>query len=126
IVDEVLAFLHSDSSRNRWVSVNVSADQLGDGTLAARVSNGLGRYRIQPGRLVLELTERSLVVADTRIRHELVELRGAGVPVLLDDFGTGVSPLSYLRDLPVNGVKLDMSFVSGIPQDPSACKVTRA
>ena len=47
-------------------------------------------------------------------------------PILLDDFGTGVSPLSYLRDLPVAGVKLDMSFTSGIPEDPTAGKVARA
>ena len=48
------------------------------------------------------------------------------MPILLDDFGTGVSPLSYLRDLPVAGVKLDMSFTSGIPEDPTAGKVARA
>jgi len=66
------------------------------------------------------------VAPNTRIRHELTELRNAGVPILLDDFGTGVSPLSYLRDLPVSGVKLDMSFVAGIPEDPAGARVSRA
>ena len=75
---------------------------------------------------MVELTESTLVASGTRIRHELTQLSAAGVPILLDDFGTGISPLSYLRDLPVSGVKLDMSFTSGIPDDPVAGKVTRA
>jgi hypothetical protein len=74
----------------------------------------------------VELTEASLVSPNTRIRHELTEMRNAGIPILLDDFGTGVSPLSYLRDLPVSGVKLDMSFTAGIPEDPAGARVSRA
>lgn len=125
ILEHVLDFLHRTSARGRWVSVNVSPDQMGDGTFAAQVSSGLARYRIQPGRFVVELTEQTLVTAASRVRHELLTLRGGGIPVLLDDFGTGISPLSYLRDLPVSGVKLDRSFVSGIPEDPAASKVVR-
>lgn len=126
VVTQAVIHLTRTQEAGRWVSVNVSADQLGDGEFAARVLSDLSRYRVAPGRLVVELTEASLVAAGTRIRHELTELRAAGVPVLLDDFGTGVSPLSYLRDLPVNGVKLDMSFTAGIPDDPAAAKVSRA
>ncbi len=109
-----------------WVSVNVSADQLGDGQFATTLLSELSRHRVTAGRLVVELTESSLVASSTRIRHELTQLSAAGVPVLLDDFGTGVSPLSYLRDLPVSGVKLDMSFTAGIPTDPTAGRVARA
>ena len=126
LVDQAAKFLANGPSTSTWVSLNVSADQLGDSEFADRVLSAIGRYHLSPQRLVVELTEASLVAPNTRIRHELTELRNAGVPILLDDFGTGVSPLSYLRDLPVSGVKLDMSFVAGIPEDPAGARVSRA
>ncbi|MFW2513574.1 putative bifunctional diguanylate cyclase/phosphodiesterase [Demequina sp. SO4-13] len=126
LVDQAAQFLANGPSPSMWVSLNVSADQLGDSEFADRVLSAIGRYHLSPQRMVVELTEASLVAPNTRIRHELTELRNAGVPILLDDFGTGVSPLSYLRDLPVSGVKLDMSFVAGIPEDPAGARVSRA
>ena len=126
LVDQAAKFLATGPSDNTWVSLNVSANQLGNSEFADRVLSAIGRYHLSPQRLVVELTEASLVAPNTRIRHELTELRNAGVPILLDDFGTGVSPLSYLRDLPVSGVKLDMSFVAGIPEDPAGARVSRA
>lgn len=126
VVSEAVGYLARCPDQSRWVSVNVSADQLGDGEFAAKLLEETSRHRVAPGRLVIELTETSLVDAGTRVRHELTQLRAAGIPVLLDDFGTGVSPLSYLRDLPVSGVKLDLSFTAGIPDDPAAARVSRA
>ncbi|MGN8246366.1 putative bifunctional diguanylate cyclase/phosphodiesterase [Cellulomonas soli] len=126
VATQVVQFLARTADQTRWCSVNVSADQLGDGEFATTLLSEISRHRVAPGRLVVELTESSLVASGTRIRHELTQLSAAGVPILLDDFGTGVSPLSYLRDLPVAGVKLDMSFTSGIPDDPTAGKVARA
>jgi len=126
VVDQVVGLLARTGADGRWASLNVSAEQLGDGTFATSLLSEMSRHRIAPGRLVVELTEASLVVSGTRIRHELTQLSAAGVPVLLDDFGTGASPLSYLRDLPVAGVKLDMSFTAGIPSDPTAGRVARA
>lgn len=126
LVEQAAVFLTQCPSQEVWVSINVSADQLGDSEFANSVLSAIARYHLSPQRLVVELTEASLVAPNTRIRHELTELRNAGVPILLDDFGTGVSPLSYLRDLPVSGVKLDMSFVAGIPEDPSGARVSRA
>ncbi|WP_084129940.1 bifunctional diguanylate cyclase/phosphodiesterase [Demequina sp. NBRC 110055] len=126
LVDQAAKFLAEGPSQHTWVSLNVSADQLGDSEFADRVLSAISHHHLSPQRLVVELTEASLVAPNTRIRHELTELRNAGVPILLDDFGTGVSPLSYLRDLPVSGVKLDMSFVAGIPEDPAGARVSRA
>ncbi len=126
LVEQAARFLQQSKSDTTWVSLNVSADQLGDSEFADRVLSAIGRHHLSPQRIVVELTEASLVAPNTRIRHELTELRNAGVPILLDDFGTGVSPLSYLRDLPVSGVKLDMSFVAGIPDDPAGARVSRA
>lgn len=126
LVEQAAVFLTKCPAPGAWVSLNVAADQLGDSEFANSVLSAIARYRLSPQRLVVELTEASLVAPNTRIRHELTELRNAGVPILLDDFGTGISPLSYLRDLPVSGVKLDMSFVAGIPEDPSGARVSRA
>ncbi len=126
LVDQVAAFLAHTADPAVWVSLNVSADQLGDGEFVASLLGTIARHRVSAQRFVVEVTEASLVTPKTRIRHELTELRDAGVPVLLDDFGTGASPLSYLRDLPVSGVKLDMSFVAGIPEDPAGARVSRA
>ncbi len=126
LVDQVGQFLAANRDAPIWVSLNVSADQLGDSAFADRVLASIARHHLSPQRIVVELTETSLVSPNTRIRHELTELRNAGVPILLDDFGTGVSPLSYLRDLPVSGVKLDMSFTAGIPEDPAGARVSRA
>ncbi|MHB1489125.1 MAG: putative bifunctional diguanylate cyclase/phosphodiesterase [Cellulomonas sp.] len=126
VVTEAVSYLARCKDQTRWVSINASGDQLGDGEFVARVLWEISRMRVAPGRLVVELTESSLIDSGTRVRHELTQLRAAGVPILLDDFGTGISPLSYLRDLPVNGVKLDRSFTSGIPDDPAAAKVARA
>lgn len=126
VVRQAASYLARTAHTGHWVSVNVSADQLGDGELAAQVLMAISRHRVGPGRLVIELTEAGLVDGESRVRHELAELRAVGVPVLLDDFGTGIAPLSYLRDLPVDGVKLDMSFTAGIPEDPAAQRVSRA
>ncbi|WP_084075786.1 bifunctional diguanylate cyclase/phosphodiesterase [Demequina sp. NBRC 110052] len=126
LVEQAAEFLSRLPEDTTWVSLNVSADQLGNSEFADRVLSSIGRYHLSPQRMVVELTEASLVAPNTRVRHELTELRNAGVPILLDDFGTGVSPLSYLRDLPVSGVKLDMSFVAGIPEDPAGARVSRA
>ncbi len=126
VVHQAAGYLARTEGSGRWVSVNVSVDQLGNGEFAAQVLTAISRNGITAGRLVVELTEAGLVDAGSRVRHELAELRAAGVPVLLDDFGTGVAPLSYLRDLPVDGVKLDMSFTAGIPADPAAARVSRA
>jgi len=126
VVRQAAAYLARTADTGRWVSVNVSPDQLGTGELVSHVLAAIDRHHVAPGRLVIELTEAALVQSESRVRHELAELRAAGVPVLLDDFGTGIAPLSYLRDLPVDGVKLDMSFTAGIPEDPAAARVSRA
>ncbi len=126
LVDQATEFLAANREAPIWVSLNVSADQLGDSSFADRVLTSIARHHLSPQRIVIELTEASLVAPNTRIRHELTELRNAGIPILLDDFGTGASPLSYLRDLPVSGVKLDMSFTAGIPEDPAGARVSRA
>ena len=101
------------------LAVNVSVRQLSRPGFAAELSKLTEELDMVPSNLAVEITE-SLLMGDLDVLgsnsvaiSELVALRGLGVTVLVDDFGTGFSSLSYLRDLPVDAVKVDRSFVSG-------------
>jgi len=124
VVRMAVAHLVRTAGTGHWVSINVSADQLGDGALVGTLREELERSGLPAGRLVVELTETSLDVS-TAVRNDLSELYRMKVPVLIDAFGTGVPPLSYLRDLPVSGIKLDMGFTAGLPDDPASARVSR-
>jgi len=93
-----------------YVSVNVSPLQLDDDEFPDFVVKALRDHDLEPASLVLEVTEGLLL--QERSRETLRELRARGVRVAIDDFGTGYSSLSYLRELPVDMLKIDQSFVS--------------
>jgi EAL domain-containing protein (putative c-di-GMP-specific phosphodiesterase class I) len=97
-----------------YVSVNVSARQLRDPGFVEGVRRRLTESGLPPSCLVLELTESGLLRPDHRLRADLEELQGMGVRLAIDDFGTGYSSLSYLRELPIDLLKIDKSFVDGI------------
>ena len=94
------------------VSVNLSAHQLCDPQLPADILATLARSGLPPERLVLEVTESALMDDVTTSIAVLGDIRAAGVRLIIDDFGTGYSSLSYLRQLPVDGMKIDRSFVA--------------
>ncbi len=107
-------------ARDLWVSVNVSSLQLEQANLVADVSQALADASVEPGGLALELTE-GLAVADSQAaRTVLMQLRELGVRISLDDFGTGYSSLGYIRQLPIDTVKIDRSFVGDIESGGSA------
>lgn len=97
-----------------YVSVNVSARQFTNPGFAAEVRRALDRSGLAPSSLLLELTESVLLHRDKRITEEMVELKHIGVRLAIDDFGTGYSSLGYLRELPIDVLKIDKSFVEGI------------
>jgi diguanylate cyclase (GGDEF)-like protein/PAS domain S-box-containing protein len=94
-----------------YVAVNVSARQFRAPGFSAIVEQQLARTELRPDRLVLEITESLLLRDDHGIWDTLEQLRGLGVRVAIDDFGTGYSALSYLRDVPLDMIKLDRSFI---------------
>nr|WP_246363176.1 bifunctional diguanylate cyclase/phosphodiesterase [Deinococcus budaensis] len=96
------------------VAVNVSPVQLEDPDFPQTVRAVLRDCGLAPGRLELELTETALMRDVARASHTLGELRALGVRVALDDFGTGHTSLSSLRDLPLDTVKIDRSFVADL------------
>ncbi|GAB1691297.1 putative bifunctional diguanylate cyclase/phosphodiesterase [Krasilnikovia sp. M28-CT-15] len=124
----VAAAWHRDNGA--VVSVNASPRQLREPDFAAQVLDALHRAHLPPQALILEITEGVLVgsgpVAEQAVRH-LSALREQGVRVAVDDFGTGYSSLAYLRDLPIDHVKIDRSFMPapGEP-DPTARTLVKA
>ncbi len=102
------------------IAVNVSGDALVDESLPNRLLTNLADRGLKPACLSLEITEDLLMRDRLRASRILARLRDAGVQVALDDFGTGYSSLAYLRDLPVDEIKLDRSFVAPMLQDPRA------
>ena len=107
---------HAAPSAPVWVSVNVSPRQLDDRELPDVVSQALDEAGLPPGSLALELTESAILEGSDKHRT-LDQLRGTGVRLFLDDFGTGYSSLTHLTQLPIQAVKVDRSFVSGLPDD---------
>jgi EAL domain-containing protein (putative c-di-GMP-specific phosphodiesterase class I) len=112
------------------VSVNVSPRQLREPDFATQVLDALRSSALPPTALILEITEGVLVasgvVTEQAIGH-LSVLRAQGVRVAVDDFGTGYSSLAYLRDLPIDHIKIDKSFMPapGAP-DPAARTIVKA
>jgi len=93
------------------ISVNVSAVQLASPEWLRSVTDTLTAHRVDPARLVVEVTETAALSLTDSALHALESLSRLGVGIHLDDFGTGYSSISVLRDLPVTGVKLDLRFV---------------
>jgi predicted signal transduction protein with EAL and GGDEF domain len=99
------------------VSVNVSAAQLLSGTFVSDVFTALAESGFPANRLQLELTETLLAGDHPAINSVLAQLRRSGIRVALDDFGTGFSSLSCLRRLPIDSIKIDRCFISGVNAD---------
>ncbi len=109
-----------------FVSVNVSPRQLRSGDLPRHVARALHESGLSPQALHLELTETTIIADERHAGMLLSTLRGEGVRVWLDDFGTGFSGLSHLRRVPVDGVKIDRSFISDVTRDPDDLALTTA
>ena len=99
------------------VSMNCAPPELLGGTLLPELYDELERADLPRGRLVVEVTEDSFMSDPERARERLLELRAHHVQVAIDDYGTGFSSLAYLRDLPVQELKMDRSFVSTLRSD---------
>ena len=99
------------------VSVNISARQLADPHLADMVARALDTAALDPTRLILEITETALLRDLPQAQRTLAACRARGVRVSIDDFGTGFAGYGYLRDLPVDEIKIDKSFTDGLLTD---------
>lgn len=100
--------------RGKSVAVNASPRELSDPDYPARVADALAVSGLAPSRLNIEVTESTMLEAAGQIGRTLAALHGLGVGVVLDDFGTGFSSLSRLRQLDVERIKIDRSFITDI------------
>ncbi len=108
------------------VAVNMSARQLGRGTLANTVLEALAASGLSPKRLEIEITETALLVNEEQTLADLRQLRAMGVHVALDDFGTGYSSLSHLRAFPFDKIKIDGSFVADAVERSDCAAVVKS
>jgi diguanylate cyclase (GGDEF)-like protein len=108
------------------ISVNISPIQLTDAWLAQRIVRLLTETGFPADRLVVEITESSLVTDIELARSIVTSLKNQGVRLALDDFGTGFSSLSHLRSLPFDVIKIDRSFVSNIHSNTESIAIVRA
>ncbi|SDO66370.1 bifunctional diguanylate cyclase/phosphodiesterase [Geodermatophilus sp. DSM 45219] len=107
------------------VSVNLSAADVTDLDLPAKVTRALDRHGLPAAALTLELVEDTLMADPERGRAVLGELRRLGVRTSIDDYGTGYSSLAYLRHLPADELKLDRSLTLDVGRDPRAAAIVR-
>ena len=108
------------------IAVNLSAKQFKDENLTQIVLSALHDTELEPPLLELELTEGTLMDDARATMVTLEQLRGIGVYLSIDDFGTGYSSMNYLKRFDVRALKIDRSFISGLPQDSENAAITRA
>ena len=114
------------AQRTVRMAVNLSAKQFKDENLSQMVHSALLDAGLEPRLLELELTEGTLMDDARATLVTLEQLRGIGVYLSIDDFGTGYSSMNYLKRFDVRALKIDRSFINGLPQDSENAAITRA
>ncbi|MFI1994729.1 putative bifunctional diguanylate cyclase/phosphodiesterase [Actinoplanes sp. NPDC020271] len=115
-----------DAGHELGVAVNVSAHGLLDLGLPAEIAALLERWRVPAGLLTVEITETAIMTDPERALRVVRELHTLGVRLSIDDFGTGYSSLAYLKNLPVQELKIDRSFVSGMTANDRDAVIVRS
>ncbi len=108
------------------VSINLSARQFQQPNLVQLIADALAGSKLDPNCLELELTENVVMKNPEQAAATLRRLKEIGVRISLDDFGTGYSSLSYLKNLPIDGLKIDRSFVRDLTSDPNDAAIIMA
>jgi EAL domain-containing protein (putative c-di-GMP-specific phosphodiesterase class I) len=108
---------------NMYMSVNVSVRQLDDERFVDDVREVIATTGIDPSSLVLEITETAIMSDPQAIAKKLEAIKNLGVSVAIDDFGTGYSSLAYLRQFPIDILKIDRSFIANMKSDESAALI---
>ncbi|MFK3774038.1 EAL domain-containing protein [Pseudomonas sp. NPDC089406] len=117
---------HQQKVRVPKVSVNISARQFSDGQLGTRIADILEETGLPPACLELELTESILMREVNEAMQILASLKNLGLSIAVDDFGTGYSSLNYLKQFPIDVLKIDRTFVDGLPEGEQDAQIARA
>jgi diguanylate cyclase (GGDEF)-like protein len=118
--------LHPDGADLRFAAINLSGASLEDETLADMILSLVQRHGVDPQRLCFEITETVAVRNLAQVSRFVSQLRRAGCRVALDDFGVGMSSFGYLKNLPVDIIKIDGSFIQDLLSDPMSHAIVRA
>jgi len=108
------------------IAVNLAGRDLADSRLEEEVSEALRRWKLEPGLLELEIPESAVISERDRIHKMLTRLSERGVRIAVDDFGSGYASLSHLKQLPVDVLKIDQSFVQNIDTDEEDAAIVRS
>jgi diguanylate cyclase (GGDEF)-like protein len=108
------------------VSINISAQDLLDPALSAKIKTELESNNISASQVTIEITESSLMMHTHQTLKNLKKLRNIGVKIHIDDFGTGYSSLQYLKKFPVTGLKIDKAFVMNMTSDDNDAIIVRS
>lgn len=109
-----------------FMAFNLSPSQLSDGATAGTIMGLIERYGIAPQRIELEITETAVMANPVAAARVIGDLKGHGIRISLDDFGTGQSSLGRLRELPFDKLKIDRAFVSSLLEDSASETIVRA
>ncbi|MDA0822626.1 MAG: GGDEF domain-containing protein [Proteobacteria bacterium] len=126
VLDQACAYITTVADPKISVWVNVSGLQLMDETFPIFVAETLQKHEISGERLLLEITESAAMDADAAVWQVFDELASIGVRLVIDDFGTGFSNLSRLKELPFAAIKIDQEFIHDLPNSPQDCAIFRA
>ncbi|MCS3903577.1 diguanylate cyclase (GGDEF)-like protein/PAS domain S-box-containing protein [Methylohalomonas lacus] len=118
-------FWHENGYPDLLVSVNLSSRQLSLPDFTARVKAILAETGCNPARIEMEITESSVMAQPETAIAQLAALQELGLNLAMDDFGTGYSSLGYLKRFPLNRLKIDRGFISGIPDDGNDVVITQ-
>jgi EAL domain-containing protein (putative c-di-GMP-specific phosphodiesterase class I)/GGDEF domain-containing protein len=128
VLNATLGFLRGwqEYDDAQTLAINLSAHDIRHPAMAQRVQNQLDAWGVRPELLQFELTESALIEDPAVARATLTRLKDCGVEIMIDDYGTGYASLSYLRQFPMDGIKIDQSFVTPILGDAQAAAIVRS
>jgi len=135
IIHPFTAWLISETSRQIrcWqdkgidliVAINLAPRNLLEADLPEQLQRAIRHCNISPSNFMMEITERGLIAEPQRAMATLDRIHNIGIPISIDDFGTGYSSLAYLKDMPIDELKIDKTFISGMNQDASSLTIVQ-
>jgi diguanylate cyclase (GGDEF)-like protein len=126
IIETACRFLSQPGMGEVAVGINLSMIDLHDQRLPERIESYLNQYQIKPSQIVIEITEGQIMQDPEEVKDVLARLGVMGLSLSIDDFGTGQASLTYLKELPVEKLKIDQSFVHDIVTNPDDKLIVRA
>ena len=125
-ISEVIRFISGKDISNKKVAINLSALQCGDAQLIDHIESQIRKYDLPAELLEFEITESVLINDFEQTQAFLHRLHEIGCSIALDDFGTGYTSMSYLTRLPIDGIKVDQSFIRNIHNEPALEDIVKA